>query len=462
MKPISFLNLNKLMISILFGCLFCGLFFGCKALRSLDQRMADAVISFDRAIASLNQQSNNWQTVITQLQEEISADMQSTISTEVENLTRNVVLTAGAEVRCNSEFIRIKLRDELIIFRNSIAQAINKKLTDAGYANQLINIYDTHATEPFICDIVPSAVDLSIEKVRRQKLDIYGFNLRAMPIYVSYRSYGQFIAKPTVGYSEFLAEMTPRAGQPKTLIQFEDKLAKVEDIKMNNFTIAKPNFIFYPNITSALTVLSDFHAVLDLTVRGADLPPTADVIIFSWNNKLQAEIPILTHIQTLVCKEQTVSINSSLDQTHQPPHYGTGDKKWWNHGPCMKLDSRLELDSERKNLYAILTLDAWECNSNHSFVSDYTAAFGTKRIPLFSAGDNQVIVSYDAKPSYSHPTYRVIDDEPVTQRVAGTEMITDIKWYGRTGKRKEDAGQYTRADVKFRQFHVTVQTCVFK
>ena len=36
--------------------------------------------------------------------------------------------------------------------------------------------------EPFVCSAVPQAVDASLDPVRRTILDVYGFDLRSLPI----------------------------------------------------------------------------------------------------------------------------------------------------------------------------------------------------------------------------------------------------------------------------------------
>ena len=430
------------------------------ALRKIDARMAEAIHSMDKAIATLNQESADWQTVIADLEQDITAEMQSTISAEVQNLTRNAVLTAGGEVRCNAEFMRIKLRRELIDIRNSLAQSLNNQLINLGISGYQFDILQQEAPEPFICDIVPSAVDMSLDPVRRQKLDIYGFDLRSMPIYVTYRSYGVFQAKPSVGYREYVTEMRVRAERAPANVAVIESARLKDDIKMGSFNLTQPWKVFHPGITSSLTVLSDFHAVLDLTEAGANLPPNADVIVLSWNNELQAEIPILTHLKTLECTTTAKPLTVNLVSSFIPPAVGSGDNEFKDHGPCMSIYLYLTLDAERRNLYATYTVDAFECNDDFgSPKHDHTRAYGTKTVTLYTAAEDETIISYNSAVSL-YDTHIDFNHDPFVKYYGGTSPVEKIEWMGDT--KGDEAGTRTGVTVTFRQFDVNVQKCVYK
>jgi hypothetical protein len=440
---------------ILHGC-------GIKAaLSKIDERMSEAIHSMDKAIATLAQQSSDWQTVITDLSESITAEMQSTIDNEVQNLTRNSVLTTGGEVRCNAEFMRVKLRRTLIDMRNSLAQSINSQLINVGLSGYQFGMIQQDIPEPFICDIVPSAVDLSLDPDRRKKLDIYGFDLRSMPIYVTYRSLGLFQAKPSVGYKDYVREMTPRADRVATNITAVLPAVIREDIRMSSFNLAQPYKIFQPVITSSLSVLSDFHAVLDLTAAGANLPPNASEIVLSWNNQLKSEIPILTDIQTLECETTGQPLAAGLAQTFIPPAVEGHDKEFDGHGPCMSVYIYLWLDAERKNLYATYTVDAFECNDDFgSPRKDYTEAYGTQTKGLFSVTqEGEIIESFDAASTF-YDTYIDSDHNWYAKYYTGTAPVEKIEWNGDTDG--DEAGTRTGVILTFRQFNVNVKKCVYK
>lgn len=454
MKKKTLLLLFAVFLVFTVGMHGCGI---TAALRKIDARMAEAIHSMDKAIASLNQQSANWQTVIADLEKEITADMQSTLSNEVQNLTRNAVLTSGGEIRCNAEFMRVKLRRELIDMRNSLAQSLNRNLVKVGLTTYQFDLLQQEFPEPFICDIVPSAVDLSLDPERRMKLDIYGFDLRTMPIYVSYRSYGLFQAKPSVGFKEYKTEMAARALAPRTILA--DRPTIRENIRMNNFTLVEPWKLLNQNISSSLTVLSDFHAVLDLTASGANLPPNANVVTLSWNNKLQSEIPILTHIQTLDCNTTSKPLSATLAQTYIPPAVPGPDKDFFGHGPCMIFNLTLSLDAARRNLKATFSLNAYECNSDRTRRRDYTQAFGTKTITLFTAQEDETITSFNAATSM-YDTHFDTNHDPYISYYGGTSPVEKIEWIGDT--KGDEAGSKTGVIITFRQFEVNVERCVFK
>jgi hypothetical protein len=449
-----------LILALMILC--CAGLHGCginAAINKIDLRLADAIHSMDKAIASLNTQSANWQTVITDLQEEISDEMQSTISVEIENLTRNAVLTAGGEVRCNAEFMRRKLRRELIDMRNSLAQSLNKQLVKFGGSAYQFDLTPQDPIEPFICDIVPSAVDLSVDPERRQKIDIYGFDLRSMPIFVSYRSYGMFQASPSVGVKEYKAEMAVRASRPRRVEAVAELPRITENIRMNSFTLFEPWKLFSQDVSGSISVLSDFHAVIDLTNGGAALPPTASEIILSWNNKLQSEIPILTHIQTLDCRSEPKPLAPGLAQTYTPPHTGSGDRDFYGHGPCMRVNMSLELDAAKRNLYATFTVSAFECNANWSSRKDHTKVYGTKRVTLFTANEDESITGFDAATSFSD-SHRDTGHNSFFTYYSGTAPVEKIEWIGDT--KGDEAGTKTGVVITFRQFNVNVQRCVYK
>ena len=429
------------------------------AMSKIDLRMAEAIHSMDKAIASLNTQSANWQTVITDLQEEITDEMQSTLRVEIESMARNAVLTTGGEVRCNAEFMRRKLRRELIDLRNSLAQSLNRQLISIGASAHQLDLVPQDPIEPFICDVVPSAVDLSVDPERRQKVDIYGFDLRSMPIYVSYRSYGLFQASPSVGAKEYKSEMAVRASRARRVESVTELPRVKENIKMASFNILEPWRLFNQDVSGSISVLSDFHAVIDLTNAGADLPPNASEIILSWNNKLQSEIPILTQVQTLDCRTTSKPLSINLAQSYIPPFVSGGDRDFYGHGPCMSISIRLSVDAAKRNLYAEITLSAYECNGDWSSRSNNTRASGSKTVVLFTADEDETITGFDAATFFSD-SHRDTNHDPFKTYYAGTSPVEKIEWVGDT--KGDEAETKTGVNITFRQFNVNVQRCVYK
>ena len=229
---------------------------------------------------------------------------------------------------------------------------------------------------------------------------------------------------------------------------------------MSAFVLAEPFKIFNPVISGSLSVLSDFHAVLDLTAAGANLPPNASEIVLSWNNQLKSEIPILTDLQILECETTESPLKPGLAETFIPPAVQGPDAEFDGHGPCMSVSIYLWLDAGRKNLYATYTVNAYECNDDWTNKRDNTQAYGTKTITLFTAnGDNETIESFDAASTF-YDTYRDSDHNWYAKYYSGTAPVDKIEWNGDT--KGDEAGTRTGVILTFRQFKVNVKKCVYK
>ncbi len=437
----------------------------CSSLKAINRTLESAVHSFDNAIAALSQESADWQMVVTDLEKQVTKDMQSTIRIEVQNLTSNAVSSTGAEVRCNSEFVRIKLRRELIEMRNSLANEIN-----TGFAKSKskyhIELIPEEPLQPYICDIVPSNVNLDLSEERRMKLDIYGFDLRSLPIFVNYRGYGRFQRKSPyekkiekqpleVSGGKELRKKTSVSDFAVSMYGKIDKSSKV--FETDNYLLIEPNKVFIQDISAALSVISDFHAVLDLTGSGADIPPNANEIVFGWNNRVQSEVAILTEIKTLICNSYPKPIGNQVFN-YIPPHT-KGDKDFNGNGPCMNVDVSLVIDPTRKYLKALCTVTAYECKEDHSNKKDYTAAVGTKEIILYVAQDNETISGYDVEPNGYYHDYRDSKrNEKETIYPGG--FIDNIEFYG--DFRGDEAGSKTGIKLQFKNFNVIVKTCTYE
>lgn len=443
-------------ISLVFSLSGCGLSSAIgNAVATLDRRAADAVHSFDTAIATLAQESADWRVVLANLQEDISEDVQSTIRTELQDLTRIAILSAGAEFRCNEEFIRIRLRNELISLRNSLAQSINATLVNTPFSNFQIPLLPEEQAEPFICDVVPAGLNLSLDAKRRSKIDIYGFDLRSLPISAGYRGYGILQLKKTVSVAEYVLLLRTRKRTPEPTAA----------IRTDAFDLLEPVNPALKDISNALSIISDFHAVLDLTGSGADIPPNAVEIVLSWDNRIQCEIPIMTHEKTLTCNTIEKPINPGTVTFTPPavtnsPYGGKPDKEFKGHGPCVKLDVVLNLNPARKVLTATIYMDAWECPDDFSKIrKDYTQALGSKTITLYTAANDEKILSYNIQSTF-HDQYIDNDVYQDFRYFGGTSPIEKIEYTGDT--KGEEAGTRTGAKITFRPIKLQIEKCQYE
>jgi hypothetical protein len=122
--------------------------------------------SLDNAIGNLNANSANYQEILQKLITELPSEVQSTVTNEVSNLLNRTVAAAGAEVRCDVDFFRIRVQQAL--------QRIKAK-----FLNQTLPPY-----EPHFCDVVPLAIDMNLPAERRPKLEFYGYDFDMAKIQV--------------------------------------------------------------------------------------------------------------------------------------------------------------------------------------------------------------------------------------------------------------------------------------
>ncbi len=422
-----------------------------SAIKNATGQIESATSSFDRAIAALGQESANWRAVMYDLEKEISEDVQSTIRTEIENLTRSAILTAGGEFRCNSEFLRMRLERELIRIRNNFAKEINIQLAQIpGYSYQVPLVPEKPA-EPVICSVVPSAVDLDLDPKRRPKIEVFGFDLRSLPINVAIINYGVLTMKKAMDFKNF-----------KDLIKAYPGRISERKVVNDFFVFDQPSKRLKKDITNALSIISDYHAVLDLTESGVNIGPNAQEIVFNWNNQVKSEIAILSRQQFLTCEVISKPFTPPW-KTFRPLALednackGKPDKDFADHGPCVRFSFSLNLDPERKIITASYWMDAWECPDDFGFYKkDCTEAEGWGSFEVFKAEDNEKIVGYDVQ---SYIYYEYIDDdwEDDHHYYSGTEPFTELKFVGDTDG--NEAGTRTEVVMKFRQINIKVEKC---
>jgi len=462
MKNVWLTKIHGLLILILAISLSnCGISSSIRtAVETFDIRAADAIHSLDNAIAALAEESADWRVVVTNLEEEISEDVQSTIRTEVQDLTRNAILLAGAEFRCNAEFMRIRLRRELTHLRNSITHRLNALLANTSFSIPLI---PEESPEPFICSVVPSAVDLSIDIERRSKIDIYGFDLKSRPISVGLRGYGTYNSlrditeRGVISTREFSTMLRSR---PRVLTG-----PRVNIIRTDAFEILEASSVTVRDISNALSIISDFHAVLDLTESGADISPITREIVFSWDNKVKSEIAVLTHEKILECTTSEKVINPGTDTFTPPavtnsPYDGRPDKDFAGHGPCVTFRLNLNLDSARRTLTATYTMDAWECPDDFSRIkSDYTQAIGTRTITLYTAAEDEKILSFNVQSSFNDQ-YIDTNHQQDIRYFSGLSPVDKLEYTGDTSG--NEAGTRTCVKVTFRSIKLQIEKCQYQ
>lgn len=128
-----------------------------------------AINVLNDAIASLNNQSSNWQQVLQDAQSKLTEDAQSTIRTEVDNLLNRGIAATSNEIRCNADFIGNRIKDHLVAL---VAQLQGKPAPPL---------------QPYVCSILPAGgIDASLVPDRVNLLEFYGydFDITAVKIFL--------------------------------------------------------------------------------------------------------------------------------------------------------------------------------------------------------------------------------------------------------------------------------------
>lgn len=138
------------------------LFAGCDMIKSCQRIVPDisteVIAALDRGISQLGLASADWQDILNGVISDLPQEVQSTITNEVTNLLNRGIAASGAEVRCNVDFFRNRMRQGL--------QRIKAKFLGT----------DLPPLEPQLCSVVPLAIDMSLPANRRNKIEFYGYD----------------------------------------------------------------------------------------------------------------------------------------------------------------------------------------------------------------------------------------------------------------------------------------------
>jgi hypothetical protein len=138
--------------------LFCSLG-GCnKAVNFGTDTRTETVNVLNDAITALQSQSADWQQVLKDTANKLTKDTQSTLRTEISNLISRTTAQAGVELRCDADFVRERIREELVRLK-------------AKFLGQPEPVVD-----PGFCQVVPLAVDRELIPDRLKQVEFYGYN----------------------------------------------------------------------------------------------------------------------------------------------------------------------------------------------------------------------------------------------------------------------------------------------
>ncbi|MEL6696597.1 MAG: hypothetical protein AAFS00_09305 [Bacteroidota bacterium] len=319
MKPLHTISLFALLSFFILSC---------DSAEQVDDLVQTVTNSIDGAVGTLGDASSDWQSVLGELKRDLPADVQSTVTNEVNNLLTRAVAASGSEIRCDVDFFRARLRQNLLRIK-------------ANFLKQ-----DPPPMEPQLCQVVPLAVDMSLEANRRNKIEFYGYDF-----------------------------------------DITDKLQVLVD-----------NGSERVDITSTLDKPSHYHMTLNLSGSGAQLTKQAKRVILRWGDRDISSIGILQKVPK-ICETKVVGIRPAAI-SYLPPHT-RGDKNYKKNGPDVYASVQIiNLDTL---VVARVAMKAEETKGDRSTAS------GTKDFELYRPDPGWAVQSIVSSP-YADYFYRDEND----------------------------------------------------
>jgi hypothetical protein len=340
-----------------------------------------ALNALDDAISRLSADSADWQDTLGSLQaqlkdvtDKLPRDVQTIINTELSNLAARSIAAVGTEFRCNTDFVgqRVKL----------VLERIRAKLTRA----------ELPARPPTFCSMVPSAVDLSLEPNRRNRIDLYGYDLDRSP--------------------PFVLSVVENGGGTRD----------VTDV--------------------AVTRQTHYQATINLGANGVTLNSASLKLRLAWEGQTVSEIPVIQP-EAPKCQRMVVSVPIGM-RTVRPPLV-VGDDDFNGHGPLTTITVQLGYVPGGNTLGVSIQMTARQTNGG----SDTTQASGTDTWTTYTALPPWSIarVVTPTSDSFSYTDTTRDRDDPFDRGVGG--LVRQYVFVGDTTG--PDAGVRTQATVFFNQ-----------
>lgn len=171
------------------GLVVCGMMMqGSSCLPNVAEPLDKVTDTFNNAIAALGSQSTAWRGTLDQLKNDLVQQGQYTLANQVEGLITQAVSAVGIEARCDIEFLKAGLKEEL-------AQMLAK------FQHKTIP-----PPVPRFCNVAPSSVDLRLTGSTRPILEIFGFNLSDRTITVAVVDQSGSRTVPEPGFFNVVSE----------------------------------------------------------------------------------------------------------------------------------------------------------------------------------------------------------------------------------------------------------------
>lgn len=225
----------------------------------LPQTVQIAVNALEEAITKLGTESSNWQQILQETISKLTDDSQSTVRNEVSNTLNRAIAAAGSNTICVIDSIRDMVKEDLL----RIISRLKKKPYDGP--------------EPKLCEVVPPAIDMSLDPNRRNLLEFFGYNLDATSI-------------------------------SATLVNSNAKI----------------------DVTSYLAKQTHYHITLNLSASGIQLSPNSNKLQLKYKDKVISEVQVLQP-QTPLC--QTQVREASQEKIKYLPPLRKSDREFDRNGP---------------------------------------------------------------------------------------------------------------------------------
>jgi hypothetical protein len=302
--------------------LTAAILWGCGIDDAIDDATIRGVNAIDDAIDALERGSADWQSVLQETIDRLTDEGQSTIRTEISNLLQRSVASASATLRCDIDFLRNRVRQALL--------GIKVKLLGGSVP----------PSEPVVCDVIPLAVDVSLNANRRTLVEFYGYDF--------------------------------------------DKSITAQHVRGNGSV----------EVGSKLSHLSHYHMTLNLGSNGVVLDPASQSLVLRWGEEAISTVAVIQP-HTDVCRSETKSVPINKLTLVGKRIRGRGsDKEFDSNGPsCSTLVTVLRTNTQLK---VQATFIAEETKS------DWTGVQKTEKQVVFTAPRGWQVESLDSRSSFRH------------------------------------------------------------
>ena len=337
--------------------------------------------AFDDAIRRIEQQSSSWQSVLRELEGKLTAAAQSTLRSEVQNTLLRAESAAGTKVRCIVDFMGDRVLEDLRQIREQIKAALT------GGRVQL-------QRQMKLCQVVPVAVDMSLEPGRRNLITFDGYNF--------------------------------------------DTLSGVK-VTLNE---RQGGGILAIDVTQYLTRQTHYHMILNLGENGVRLTANSQTIVLTFpggDSTIPVIQPSLPKCQT---REDSVDIGN---RTYRPPwDPTTGDREFFGK---VDINVNVSVAMENNRLIGRIYMKAEQYDDDHTRAEgtdEFDAAYVVPQGWRFASITTPAVDTF----SYRDKTW----EDDIFDR--GNGLVRQYVFVGDTAT--DEAGTKTQVTVDFNPVRVQI------